>query len=80
MTVVILTFVLIISGLDFITAFSAVIACINNAGPGLGDLGPASNYSGLTDYQTWTLTLAMFLGRIEIFTALILLTPAFWRR
>lgn len=80
MTVAILTFALLISGLDFISAFSAVIACINNAGPGLGVVGPASNYSGLTDFQTWVCTTAMLVGRLEIFTVLILFTPQFWRR
>jgi trk system potassium uptake protein TrkH len=80
MTVVTLTFILLISGLDFITAFSAIIACINNAGPGLNAVGPAGNYSVLTDFQTWICTLAMLLGRLEIFTALILFTPRFWQR
>lgn len=80
MTVATLTFVLLISGLDFITAFSAIIACINNAGPGLNAVGPAGNYSGLTDFQTWVCTLAMLVGRLEIFTFLILFTPRFWQR
>ncbi len=80
MTVATLTFVLLISGLDFISAFSAIIACINNAGPGLGVVGPASNFAGLTDFQTWTCTLAMLIGRLEIFTFLILFTPRFWQR
>lgn len=80
MSVATLTFALLISGLDFISAFSAVIACINNAGPGLGVVGPASNYQGLTDFQTWICTLAMLIGRLEIFTVLILFTPQFWRR
>ncbi len=80
MTVATLTFVLLISGLDFISAFSAIIACINNAGPGLGVVGPASNFSVLTDFQTWICTLAMLVGRLEIFTFLILFTPHFWRR
>jgi trk system potassium uptake protein TrkH len=80
MTVVTLTFLLVVSGLDFISSFTAIIACINNAGPGLGEVGPATNYASLTDFQTWICTLAMFLGRIEIFTALILFTPTFWRR
>jgi trk system potassium uptake protein TrkH len=80
MTVVTLTFALLISGLDFITAFSAVIACINNAGPGLNAVGPAGNYSVLTDFQTWVCTLAMLVGRLEIFTFLILFTPRFWQR
>ncbi|MDH2917797.1 MAG: potassium transporter TrkG [Sideroxydans sp.] len=80
MTVVTLTFALLISGLDFISAFSAIIACINNAGPGLGVVGPASNFGGLTDFQTWVCTTAMLVGRLEIFTVLILFTPQFWRR
>ncbi|MBI3479453.1 MAG: TrkH family potassium uptake protein [Nitrosomonadales bacterium] len=80
MTVATLTFVLLISGLDYISAFSAIIACINNAGPGLGVVGPASNFGVLTDFQTWVCTLAMLVGRLEIFTVLILFTPHFWRR
>lgn len=80
MTVVTLTFILLISGLDFISAFSAIIACINNAGPGLNAVGPASNYSILNDFQTWICILAMLLGRLEIFTVLILFTPRFWQR
>ena len=80
MTVATLTFALLISGLDFISAFSAIIACINNAGPGLGVVGPAGNYGVLTDFQTWVCTIAMLVGRLEIFTVLILFTPHFWRR
>jgi len=80
MSVATLTFMLLISGLDFISAFSAVIACINNAGPGLGVVGPASNFGVLSDFQTWVCTLAMLIGRLEIFTVLILFTPHFWRR
>lgn len=80
MTVVTLTFALLISGLDFISAFSAIIACINNAGPGLGVVGPANNFGALTDFQTWVCTIAMLVGRLEIFTVLILFTPHFWRR
>jgi len=80
MTVVTLTFALLMSGLDFISAFSAIIACINNAGPGLGVVGPASNFGVLTNFQTWICTIAMLVGRLEIFTVLILFTPQFWRR
>jgi trk system potassium uptake protein len=80
MSVVILTFALVISGLDFVSAFSGIIACINNAGPGLGVLGPASNYGILNDFQTWICTLAMLIGRLEIVTVLIIFTPHFWRR
>lgn len=78
-TVVGMTLVLLASGLDFLTAFSAVIACINNAGPGLGAVGPASNYASLSDFQTWALALTMLLGRLELFTVFVLFTRAFWR-
>ena len=67
-----------LSGQDFITAFSAVAACLNNLGPGLGDV--AQHYRSLPDSVTWLLMLAMLLGRLEIFTLLVLCTPSFWRR
>jgi trk system potassium uptake protein TrkH len=79
-TVVALTFALLASGLDFVSSFSAIIACINNAGPGLGVVGPASNFQGLSDFQTWVCSLAMLLGRLEIFSVLVLLTPTYWRK
>jgi trk system potassium uptake protein TrkH len=74
------TFVLMFSGLDFISSFSAAIACINNAGPGLGEVGPGRNYAELTTFQTWVLTVVMLIGRLEVFTILILFTPQFWRK
>ncbi len=64
-------------GLDQVTAFSAVAACINNLGPGLGSVG--ANYAELSDGAKWILSLAMLLGRLEIFTLLVILTPSFWR-
>jgi trk system potassium uptake protein TrkH len=79
-TVVTLSFMLLASGLDFVSSFSAIIACINNAGPGLGLVGPSSNYQGLTDFQTWVCSAAMLLGRLEIFSVLVLFTPTFWRK
>ncbi|HMW63039.1 MAG TPA: potassium transporter TrkG [Accumulibacter sp.] len=78
--IVSMTLVLSFSGLEIVTAFSAVIASINNTGPGLGQVGPATNFAVLTDFQTWVCTAAMLLGRLEIFTLLVVLTPAFWRR
>ena len=80
MSVVIFTLLLVMTGMDFLSAVTAIIACMCNAGPGLGEVGPASNYASLSDFQTWVCTVAMFLGRIEIFTALILFTPAYWRK
>jgi trk system potassium uptake protein TrkH len=66
------------TGLDLMTSFSAVAACINNLGPGLGRVG--ASYASLHDPAKWILCFAMLLGRLEIFTLLVLLTPAFWRR
>jgi trk system potassium uptake protein TrkH len=80
MTVVILTFALLATNMDFTSALTATVASINNAGPGLGQVGPATNYGSLNDKQTWICTLAMFLGRIELFTFLILFSPSFWRK
>jgi trk system potassium uptake protein TrkH len=75
-----LTFFLVASGLDFVSAFTAIIACINNAGPGLNVVGPAQNYQALTDFQTWICSLAMLAGRLEIFSLVVLFTPHFWRK
>lgn len=66
-----------ISDLDFLTAFSAVAANLNNLGPGLGDV--AANYQNLPPSTKWVLMLAMVLGRLEIFTLLVVLTPEYWR-
>ena len=63
-----------------VTAFTAVIACVNNIGPGLRQVGPASNFGGLSDFQTWVCTFAVLLGRLELLSVLVLFTPAFWRR
>ncbi len=79
-TIVSMTLLLSASGLPIVTAFSAVVACLNNTGPGLDAVGPASNYSVLSDFQTWVCTFAMILGRLEIFTFLVVLMPAFWRK
>ena len=70
--------VLLATGLDQVTAFSAVAACLNNLGPGLGDVG--CHYADINVTAKWVLSLAMVLGRLEIFTLLVLLSPAFWRR
>ncbi|MBS3796985.1 MULTISPECIES: TrkH family potassium uptake protein [unclassified Pseudoalteromonas] len=65
------------TGLDNITAFSATAACLNNLGPGLGEV--AAHYGDISDNAKWILTLAMVFGRLEIFTLLVLFTPTFWR-
>jgi trk system potassium uptake protein TrkH len=61
-----------------VTAFSAVAACINNSGPGLGEI--ANSMAKVSDVGKWTLTFTMLLGRLEIFTLLIVFTPSFWKR
>lgn len=76
----VLTLVLTASGLEVVTAFSAVVACINNTGPGLNQVGPATTFEVLNDFQTWVLSFAMVLGRLELMTLLVVLTPAFWRK
>ena len=69
---------LMATGLDIVTSFSAVTACLNNLGPGLGEVG--ANFSEINSTAKWVLCVAMLLGRLEIFTLLVVLTPAFWRR
>jgi trk system potassium uptake protein TrkH len=80
MSIVVMTFALLLTGMDFVSAFSATVSSINNTGPGLGQVGPANNYASLGDVQTWICTLAMFLGRIELFTFLVLFSRTFWRK
>jgi trk system potassium uptake protein TrkH len=79
-TILVLTFALLATGLDLVSSFSAAVGSVNNVGPGLGAVGPSTNFSGLTDAQTWICTLAMLIGRLEIFSVLVLFTPTFWRR
>jgi trk system potassium uptake protein len=74
------SFLLMLTGLDDTTAISAVLACINNLGPGLGGVGPAGNFSGLNAFQLWVLSFTMLLGRLELLTVLVILVPAFWRK
>ena len=77
---ILFTLMLAASGLDIVSSFSAAVACFNNTGPGLGRVGPDSNYGGFNDFQMWVCSFAMLLGRLEIFTLLVVLTPAFWRK
>ena len=79
-TLVGVTLLLVATGLDFESAFTGALACINNVGPALGVLGPMDNYQVLTDFQTWICTFAMLAGRLELLTVFVLLTPGFWRR
>ena len=70
--------ILMAAGMDQVTAFSAVAATLNNLGPGLGEV--AQNYQEVGDFSKWLLCLSMLMGRLEIFTLLVVLTPAFWRK
>jgi trk system potassium uptake protein TrkH len=75
-----LTILLLASGLDVVTAFTAVFACINNIGPGLNQVGPTESYATLNDFETWVCTFAMLIGRLELMSVLVLFTPTFWRK
>ena len=74
---IIILLLLMATGLDFTTAFSAVAASLNNLGPGLGEV--AANYSGINEVAKGLLCFTMLLGRLEVFTLLVLFTPMFWR-
>ena len=78
MAFMVMLLALLATGLDIVTAFSAVGACINNLGPGLADV--AETYGHLPVVAKWILCFAMLLGRLEVFTLLVLFTPMFWRR
>jgi trk system potassium uptake protein TrkH len=78
--IVLFTLLLTLSGADVVTGFSAAVASMNNTGPGLARVGPATTYAGLNDFQTWICSFAMLLGRLELFTLLVVITPAFWRK
>jgi trk system potassium uptake protein TrkH len=75
-----LTIGLMTFGLDFLTSASGAVAALANIGPGLGDIiGPAGNFSSLPDGAKWLLAFGMLLGRLELFTVVILFMPQFWR-
>jgi trk system potassium uptake protein TrkH len=77
---VVLTGLLALCGLDFLTSLSGAATVLNNVGPGLGPvIGPAGNFASLPDPAKWLLAFGMLLGRLELFTILVLLVPSFWR-
>ena len=78
-TVIVLGMVMVLSGLDPVTAFSAVIASVNCMGPGLGEVGPAAHFGVLSHFQVWVCSIAMVLGRLEMLSLIALLAPSFWR-
>jgi len=77
-SLVTIVLLLVLTGLDLVTAVSAGVACLNNTGPGLGQVGPATTYAVLNDLQTWVCSFAMLLGRLELFTLIVVFTPHFW--
>jgi trk system potassium uptake protein len=78
-TVMIMSFAMLLTGLDPITAVSAVLASVNNVGPGLGDVGPSLTFGNLTTPQLWICSVTMLLGRLELLTLLVVLLPSFWK-
>lgn len=73
-------FVVAATGVDVVTSFAASLACIGNIGPGIGGVGPTDNFAWLSDTAKWMLTFCMVLGRLEIYTVIILFVPEFWRK
>ena len=73
-------FVVAATGVDVVTSFAASLACIGNIGPGIGGVGPTDNFAWLPDTAKWALTFCMVLGRLEIYTVIILFVPEFWRK
>jgi len=69
-----------LSGVDFLTSIGAVATCLGNVGPGLGDVGPVDNFASLPTFSKWILAFLMLLGRLELFTVLILFSPYFWNK
>jgi trk system potassium uptake protein TrkH len=80
MTVALLTFAMLFTGLDFDDSFSVVVASITNTAHGFGAAGEAHNLHALTALQRWICTAAMLLGRLEIFSVIVLFRPAYWRK
>lgn len=72
--------ILSISGLDFLTAIGASATCLGNVGPGIGTVGPVANFSHLSDFAKILLSFLMLIGRLELFTVLVIFSPSFWRR
>jgi trk system potassium uptake protein TrkH len=75
-----LTVLLSVSGLDFLSAISGAATSISNVGPGLGEMiGPNGNFKDVSDISKWLLSFGMLLGRLELFAVLVLLFPSFWK-
>lgn len=76
---VIISIIMTILGLDILTAAGASASCLGNIGPGLGKVGPTGNFAFIPDIGKWILSISMMVGRLEIYTILVILTRAFWR-
>ncbi|MFM8468010.1 MAG: TrkH family potassium uptake protein [Oxalobacteraceae bacterium] len=79
-SIIVFTMLMLFSGADVVTGFTAVIVCINSTGPGLNQVGPSTTFEVLSDFQTWVCSVAMLLGRLELFTLIVVFSPDFWRR
>ena len=75
-----ISLVLIATGLDIVTSISATTTCMSNVGPGLGQVGAYDNYSGLPSLAKWALISGMLIGRLELYTALVIFSRSFWRK
>jgi trk system potassium uptake protein TrkH len=73
-------FMVIVDDLDYVTAMSSVIATLMNIGPGFGSVGPSENYAHISDVGKWFLAWNMLVGRLEMFSALVVFYPSFWRK
>jgi trk system potassium uptake protein TrkH len=77
---VVSTLLVAATGVDVLTSISAVLACIGNVGPGLGGVGPTDNFAQIPVFGKWVLTLCMVLGRLEVYTVIVLFVPEFWKK
>ena len=73
-------FMVLVEDIDYITAVSSIVATLMNIGPGFGEIGPSENYAFFSDTGKWFLSWNMLVGRLEIFSALVIFYPAFWRK
>ena len=73
-------FMVLTDGMDYVTAMSSVIATLMNIGPGFGAVGPSENYAFVSDTGKWFLSWNMMVGRLEMFSALAILYPSFWKK
>ncbi|MDD4490435.1 MAG: potassium transporter TrkG, partial [Paludibacter sp.] len=80
MLIIIGSIILAFSGMGFLESLSGMITCISDVGPGLGSIGPAMNFASIPDFSKWFLSFVMLIGRLEVFTVLIIFTPIFWKK